>query len=119
MACTWRVFLQCEWVRCPKGREMLLKIASLFMIAVTTHLQQAGQNKVQWVYENGSNKGYLCALMQKNGTAYDVYLPAIWPSPVAKTGKAATLAAVPWLHYANQIDALDAVTAYCPVTASK
>jgi hypothetical protein len=103
---------------------MVLKLAALFAFAVvsqipanavTTH-QQTGQNGTEWIFDDGANKGYLCGLVQKNGTAYDVFLPALWPSVAAqKAGTAPSMIAVPWLHYANQADAMDAINAYCPL----
>ena len=96
---------------------MLLKLAALSMItAATTHLQQVGPSRVQWIYDTGAQKGYVCAVVQQNGAAFDVYLPAIWPAPAPKAGGPA-LSALPLLHYAKQATALEAVNAYCPLTA--
>jgi hypothetical protein len=110
--------------------NMVLKLAALFAIvattsqipaiAATTH-KQVGQNGTAYIYDDGSNKGYLCGLVQQNGTAFDVFLPALWPAAAAQTAgtaKSTSMVAVPWLHYANQADALDAINAYCPVTGS-
>ena len=101
---------------------MLFKSAALFLIAATTaaaattHSEKAGQNQTEWVFDNGSNKGYVCPLMKPNAGGFDVYVPALWPDPSQKAANALT--ALPWLHFANQRDANDAIGAYCPTKAT-
>ena len=96
---------------------MLFKLATFFMIAATTHLEQAGKNQVQWIYDSGPNKGYLCALVEQDGAQIDVYLPAAGTSQTTP-GTAKALLPVPWVHYASEKAAFNAVAAYCPVTMS-
>jgi hypothetical protein len=78
--------------------------------AVTLTRKQESPNGTAYLYRSGVLEGYLCGLVQQNGTAFDVFLPALWPAPAASS----TMPAVPWLHYANQRDAQDAIEAYCP-----
>lgn len=90
---------------------MVLKIASLFMLSITSHMVQLSSTRAEWIYDSGPNKGYVCGLIQTDGTKFDVYLPAIWPAPTQ-----AAPSAVPWLRFGSQNQAMDAVNAYCPGT---
>jgi hypothetical protein len=88
----------------------LLCLLAQATLAQTTHKENTKAGTA-YVYDAGKNKGYLCGLVQQNGTAFDVFLPALWPAPI---GEPLQMLSVPWLHYANQRDAQDAIDAYCP-----
>jgi hypothetical protein len=92
---------------------MVLKAITVLALIITTR-QENTKAGTAYVYTGGPSKGYLCGLVQQNGTAFDVFLPALWPVPQQKPGTAPQMLAVPWLHYANQRDAQDAIDAYCP-----
>ncbi len=89
---------------------MLFKMAALFMVAATTRVQTTG-SKVQWIYESGPNKGYICAVMEQNGPKYDVFIPPASATPDVVNVKALT--PVPWQQFGNMVNAELAVSKHC------
>ena len=91
---------------------MLFKMAALFMVAATTRVQTTG-SKVQWIYESGPNKGYVCAVLEQDGPKYDVFIPSASATPEVINQQALT--PVPWQQYGNLVTAELAVSKYCKV----
>ena len=89
---------------------MLFKIAALFVIAATTRVQTTG-NRVQWVYDSGPDKGYICALMEQDGSNFDVYLPVA--AITAHSNPNAAMAPVPWQHFPSKQAAVATVQQAC------
>ena len=93
---------------------MLFKMAAFFMMAAATSVQQTG-NRVQWIYESGPNKGYVCAMMEKDGTKFDIFLPS---ESTVGTSSATTLTPVPWHQYPTKQAAENAIKSYCATSES-
>lgn len=94
---------------------MLFKLAALSMIAATTHIQQTAPDRAQWIYKSGPNAGFVCGVLQQNGSAYQVYLPAVSTVTVQTILGYPIMAKLPWMDFANLKDAMAAVNTYCPV----
>lgn len=91
---------------------MVFKIAALFVLAATT--KTATTANTQWIYKSGPNKGYLCAMMEKDGTGYDFYIPAAAPESTQSKLQATAMLPVPWQHADTEKAAKDAIADYCP-----
>ena len=89
---------------------MLFKMTALFVIAATTRVQHTGSS-TQWIYESGPNQGYLCAVMEQDGSNYDVFVPSASPTP--GTFLSPGLLPVPWQHFTSKQAAVTAVSEYC------
>ena len=92
---------------------MVFKIAALLVLAATAKTSTTG-NSTQWIYDSGPNKGYLCALMQKDGPFYQVYVPSVSPEAGLLSPKSTAMLPVPWQKFATEAEAKKAIEDYCP-----